>query len=1003
MDDINLFNLDEADNTKSAKKDNKVPSLLEERENKISEEKREWLYYTRCPLMSRYRDNLYKQYYSFIVLLSSRGDTNNSMLGLSFRLIEVETKKELRINDMESFLLSVLKGQSQSIEDSRYKIELEDFTKTDSDIILFINMIFQEGSYIYESGKMWFKDENAGDIFHILKEHNNIRFNNRNIIYSEDTLNTIISGQKTLDGSLELSLKLSDDTIEENQVYLFGRSCPFVIYKNAFYYTKPSYSKLKMTLFKEKITINEKYINDFSARVMPSLMRDFQLEIPNDISINEEKSYPCKPIVFLDYDGSYILAAIKYKYGSYTVDPYTNNIASTNPSETDIKLYRDSEKEDYYTEILAKYLNVDGRYAFSTSDDEKIFVFCYRALPSLQEKQWTFFYSEAFKGLKINVTPPRLQVSISKGINFFEVNFAFDNVKELADISAITTALKEGRSREYIRLQNGSFIPIDTEIMDYLAKLMSGSSATINEDNSVMLPFFSAPYFQEALEKHAGIDLELDISAKATVEAIKNVDYDEDPPKNLVGEFREYQLVGYKWIRKLADMGLHGVLADDMGLGKSFQTIATILKEKECGVSNPSIIVAPTSCVANWHMEIKKFAPSLEVVVVSGSGKRRAKRIHMIENHDVAIISYSSLRRDIKELMEITFNYVILDEAQHIKNANTQNSKTVKMLNSFKRLALTGTPIENGINELWSLFDFLTPGFFGKHSEFREEYEVPILAASEDGGSEALETLRNRINPFILRRLKKDVLKDLPEKHTNIAYCELTKEQKELYLSILEAAKLEIFETVKRKGFHNSRIEIFSALTRLRQVCCHPKLLSSDIRGDVHTSGKFNLFMEMIAEAIEGGHNIIVFSQFTRMLNLIAHALKHKNIDYLYLDGKTKDRMDLVNRFQAGEAPIFLLSLKAAGTGLTLTKADTVIHFDLWWNPAVEDQATDRAYRMGQKRIVTNYKLVTLGTIEEKILALQEKKRLLIDSIVDGNMTTGTNKIDWEEVKSLIE
>ena len=377
------------------------------------------------------------------------------------------------------------------------------------------------------------------------------------------------------------------------------------------------------------------------------------------------------------------------------------------------------------------------------------------------------------------------------------------------------------------------------------------------------------------------------------------------------------------------------------------------------------------------------------------------KRIKAVNNYDIAIVSYSTLRRDIKFLSEKEFNYVVLDEAQHIKNANTQNAKTVKSLKSQKRLALSGTPIENSISEMWSMFDFLMPGFLGKHKDFLEDYEAPIISGNEDS-TEALENLKNRIAPFILRRLKNDVLKDLPPKHTVINYCDLTKEQKELYMSILEAARIEIFETVKRKGFAQSHIEIFSALTRLRQVCCHPRLLHSDLRKDIRSSGKFNLFIEMIREAIAGGHSILVFSSFTKMLNIMREALKKLNIDYLYLDGKTKDRMPLIHKFNNGEAPIFLLSLKAAGTGLTLTQADTVIHYDLWWNPAVENQATDRAYRIGQKRAVTNYKLITRGTIEEKILELQNKKKKLIDNVV-GDCVNDINKLSWDEVKNLID
>ena len=596
-----------------------------------------------------------------------------------------------------------------------------------------------------------------------------------------------------------------------------------------------------------------------------------------------------------------------------------------------------------------------------------------------------------------------MRASLTRDINFFEINFSFEGVKEIYDLSDIIRAVKT-ENKEYIRLQNGSFVPIDLEIIDYLAKMFKDNpieQIKQKENNGYLIPMFSAPYFADMLEKHSGIELNLDDNAAKTIADIKKIDYDENPPKNINGEFRNYQLIGYKWLRKLADMSLNGILADDMGLGKSFQTIASILKEKENGSKLTSLIVAPTSCVANWYYEIKKFAPSLEVITLTGNLKSRMKRIKAVNNYDIAIVSYSTLRRDIKFLSEKEFNYVVLDEAQHIKNANTQNAKTVKSLKSQKRLALSGTPIENGISEMWSMFDFLMPGFLGKHKDFLEDYEAPIISGNEDS-ADALERLKIRIAPFILRRLKTDVLKDLPPKHTVITYCDLTKEQKELYMSILEAARIEIFETVKRKGFAQSHIEIFSALTRLRQVCCHPRLLHSDLRKDIHTSGKFNLFIETIREAISGGHSILVFSSFTKMLNIMREALKKLNIDYLYLDGKTKERMHVIQKFNNGEAPIFLLSLKAAGTGLTLTQADTVIHYDLWWNPAVENQATDRAYRIGQKRVVTNYKLITRGTIEEKILELQNKKKKLIDNVV-GDSMNDINKLSWDEVKNLID
>lgn len=987
-------NIDSNDNITDKKSESKIEYSTQDIKNK------DWLYYTRCRLMDRYRDNLYRENFSIVALMSVRGEKNDKSIGLSLKLINNSDKTDYRINEMENFLFSILVDSAQKIENVEYKLSLEDFSFADAKLIRFLNSIYQDAEQKEEQGKLWFKNYSAYELLEILKHTSTVRFESRVINFMDTVLESIIVGEYDDLKNILFSLKLKDNDFDLTKVLTFGDNCPYILYKDTFYLTNPSYPKMLKDLFSSKVMVSRNYMHDFCARVLPHLKKDFNIVLPENIKESEEKYFPAQPLVFLDYDGSSVYAAIKFKYGRFTVDPYSGKITSSDMLDVDLSIYRDNEKENYLCDILAKYLDKEGTYTYSTSDDEKIFVLCYKALPTLQDKGWTFFYSESFRALRLNVKPPRMQVSLTKDIDFFEINFSFEGVKEIHDLSELISQVKE-KNKEYIRLQNGSFVPVDLEIIDYLAKMLSETSVIKDDSNKYLLPMFSAPYFAEMLEKHSGVELNLEDNAKETITAIKNFDYDDEIPHSLSGTFRPYQLVGYKWLRKLANMQLNGILADDMGLGKSFQTIATILKEKQNGIITPNLIVAPTSCVANWYMEIKKFAPTLDIILLNGTNKARLKRIKSISNYDVGVISYSTLRRDIKLLSEKQFNYVILDEAQHIKNANTQNAKTVKSLNSQKRLALSGTPIENSISEMWSMFDFLMPGFFGKHRDFVDSYEAPILAQKEES-SYALENLKTRISPFILRRLKTDVLKDLPAKHTNIAYCDLTKEQKELYMSILEAARLEIFETVKRKGFNQSHIEIFSALTRLRQVCCHPRLITPDIRGDIHTSGKFNLFLQMIREAIAGGHNVLVFSQFTRMLKIMAEALKKLNIDFLYLDGATKDRMDLVNRFNAGEAPIFLLSLKAAGTGLTLTRADTVIHYDLWWNPAVEDQATDRAYRIGQTRVVTNYKMVSRGTIEEKILALQNKKRELINSIVGDNVASPT-KISWDEVKTLID
>ena len=569
-------------------------------EDKNINEQKNWLYYTRAPLMENYRDNLYREYFGLSILLSVRGEGNEKILGLSLKLIDNECKKELRINELENFLFSCIVGEKQNIEDKEYKIELEDFSRGESRLIRFLNNIYSEGLQKEENGKLWFKDYDANKCLSLLKDISNIRLESKAIIFADEILNLSLTTFYNEKKDLVLSLNIKD--FDLNKIYTFGENCDFILYKDIFYETKPSYAKIKKNIFKNLIIINKDYIKDFCSRVLPNLKKDFSVQLPEDISDNEIMAFPVQALVYLDYDGANVFSTIKFKYGSFILDPYTNKFTSGYMFDNE-EIYRDIEKENYFCETLSKYLNRAGDYTFSTSDDEKIFYLCYKVLPMLQDKGWTFFYSESFKSLKLNVKPLKMKASLTKDINFFEINFSFEGVKEIYDLSDIIRAVKT-ENKEYIRLQNGSFVPIDLEIIDYLAKMFKENpieEIKEKENNRYLIPMFSAPYFADMLEKHSGIELNLDDSAAKTIDDIKKIDYDENPPKNIKGEFRNYQLIGYKWLRKLADMSLNGILADDMGLGKSFQTIASILKEKENGSKLTSLIVAPTSCVANWY------------------------------------------------------------------------------------------------------------------------------------------------------------------------------------------------------------------------------------------------------------------------------------------------------------------------------------------------------------------------------------------------------------------
>lgn len=457
---------------------------------------------------------------------------------------------------------------------------------------------------------------------------------------------------------------------------------------------------------------------------------------------------------------------------------------------------------------------------------------------------------------------------------------------------------------------------------------------------------------------------------------------------------RNYQKMGYYWMRFLHKYYFGGILADDMGLGKTIQVL-TLLNGLE--LTKPALVVCPTSLLYNWATEIEKFFPQMRYLIYYGTPTERHDLGDTIEEYAIILTTYEIVSRDIDRLRQKRFAYCILDEAQMIKNFRTKRSESVKNISAEHRLVLTGTPIENSLEELWSIFDFLMVGYLGTYTGFKKRYAVPI---KENNDLKLLRELKERVSPFILRRNKKEVLGELPEKTEQVTKVQLTRLQKDVYQTILQQSKQEIFRAVQLNGFHKSRITVLAALTKLRQVCNHPQLVLRDLEKKV-TSGKIEALKEIVFEAVLGGHKLLVFSQFVKMLKLIQQEFDQAGIIYEYLDGSTKDRMQRVNRFNEDpEVNAFLISLKAGGTGLNLTAADIVIHVDPWWNPMVENQATDRAHRIGQKNKVLVYKLITAGTVEEKMLKLQTKKRHIFDTVIEQNGEM-IKDLTWHDIQEL--
>lgn len=459
-------------------------------------------------------------------------------------------------------------------------------------------------------------------------------------------------------------------------------------------------------------------------------------------------------------------------------------------------------------------------------------------------------------------------------------------------------------------------------------------------------------------------------------------------PENMIGELRDYQRAGYNWLNFLKEFSFGGCLADDMGLGKTVQTLAFLQNELN-NKKLPNLIIAPTSVLFNWQREIEKFTPDIEYLLHYGT--KRSRDVRRLRKKALILTTYGHLRRDITFLKDISFHYVVLDESQNIKNPHSDTAQAARNLQSANRLALTGTPVENNTMELWSQFSFLSPGLLGAQGFFKDSFMRPI---EKDQNEQVASTLKKIIFPFILRRTKEEVVKELPPKIENVIYSPMSEEQQKIYDKVRDTYRNTIVEEISSKGLGKSAMRVLEGLTKLRQVACHPQLVDKTFEDE---AGKFEAFKLMIDEIIAENHKVLVFSQFVKMLTVMREYLDEQAIEYSYLDGSTKDRESAVNKFQDDESiRIFLISLKAGGVGLNLTAADYVIHYDPWWNPAVEMQASDRAHRIGQTKRVFSYKLIAKDSVEEKILQLQQQKKALVQKLIttEGGFYKSLSKDD---------
>lgn len=642
---------------------------------------------------------------------------------------------------------------------------------------------------------------------------------------------------------------------------------------------------------------------------------------------------------------------------------------------------RDMAEEVKVGKMVSFYCNAydeQEKMMVLAEDEEKMYNLLTEGISTLQEKA-EVFVSDALK--RVNVSnSPKVSVGVSLSGNLLELKLTSEEMSK-EQLIEILSAYK--KKKKFYRLKNGDFVNVDEESMKVLAELQKGLNITDKQlkQEKISVPKYCALYLDAELKEQQGIPITKNKDFRALVRNMKTVeDNDFEVPESLAETLREYQKTGFLWLKTLKNNGFCGILADDMGLGKTLQVITFLQSEmEEEGENKKCLIVSPASLVFNWQSEIERFAPKLSVKVAAGSVAERKELLEGLEDRDIVVTSYDLLKRDIDLYKDIVFDYQVIDEAQYIKNHNTQAARAVKMIQAGYKLALTGTPVENSLSELWSIFDYLMPGFLYSYKRFREEIEIPIVQNDQEA---VMTRLQKMIRPFVLRRMKKEVLKDLPDKIEKNMYAKMEGEQQKIYDANVKRLQL-LLDKQSDEEFKNSKIQILSELTRLRQICCNPSLVFEDYKGN---SSKTDMCIDLLKNAIEGGHKILLFSQFTSMLEALEKRMDEEKISYYTLTGSTskEKRRKLVEQFNQDDTSVFCISLKAGGTGLNLTSADIVIHYDPWWNLAVQNQATDRAHRIGQKSVVTVYKLLAKGTIEENIVKLQDRKRELADQILNG-------------------
>ena len=885
--------------------------------------------------------------------------------------------------------------------------ELLDFILKYAEIIKYVNSSANSNYRYYgkalSENSIILNSAGLDEIFEILK--------NKNVSFEKDFVMETV--QFVPDNpNIEFDLEKTDSNeyiiVPSIDIYkvniLNGKNYTYILQDNKLYRCSEDYTKSTVKLLEifrhnylKEVLLGEEQLKEFFSIIMPKVKNSIKIK-----DIDEEKIERYKPKelivkVFLDFDkNNYLIADVNFCYDNESFNPLEQNI--------NIKATRNIVEETKALNIIRRsgFMYNPHNLKFILPNEQKIYEFLSNDINYYIGKYDVLvtdnFKNKQIKQPKIGSIGLKVENNLLS-IDLNNINIDLDELKDIMESYDL--------KKKYHRLKNGEFLSLEeNQDIEFIDKLVKGTDIDYKDlkQGTVKLPVYRTLYLDKILKDISNTEIVKNSEYKKFAHGLDKDKIEEEIliPQNFENILRYYQKTGFKWLKVLDKYKFGGILADDMGLGKTIQLLSVItayINSTPKEERRASFVVSPSSLTLNWQSEANKFAGDLKTLVIQGNAQERKERIDNIDKYDLVITSYDLLKRDIElyENKDYCFRYIIADEAQYLKNSNTQNAKSIKEIKADTRYALTGTPIENSLAELWSIFDFIMPGYLFNYRTFKSLYEIPIV---KDTDLSAIKKLKMLIEPFILRRTKKEVLTELPDKTITILKSEMKEEQEKIYLSYLADAKEEVANEININGYERSQIKILAALTRLRQICCHPGLF---IDGYKEGSSKLDQCIEILKDGVASGHKILLFSGYTSMFEFIEEELNKNNIKYFKLTGATKveERIDLVNKFNEDkDIKVFLISLKAGGTGLNLTGADMVIHYDPWWNSSAENQATDRAYRIGQKNNVQVYKLITENSIEEKIYELQQKKSELIENMLDTE-TTFINKLSKEDIINL--